>query len=69
LPALAAKNQGQEDFLPITWHELLPIQRQVSLVLRLQGGIDRVAAADKLVEPKREGWKSGCRIAFAGVDA
>src|ERR1035441_7672268 len=67
LSALTAEHQRQEDLLPIAWHELLAIQRKVSLVLRFQRGIDGVTAADELVEPKGESRKPGGWISFAGV--
>jgi hypothetical protein len=49
LAALAAEHQGQQHLVPVVRHEPLTVDGQVAVGLGLQGGVDRVAAADELV--------------------
>src|SRR5205814_2267480 len=67
--ALPAENQRQKYPLPVARHELLPLECQVAVGLALQGGINRIAARDKLVEPEGERRTVGAGVALAAVTA
>jgi hypothetical protein len=53
--------------LPGAWFELLPGDRQIPLLFRLQCGIDCVAAADELMQTKRERREACFRVGSAGI--
>lgn len=42
--------------------ELLGLGRDVADVLRLEGGVDGLAAAEELVEAEGEGWEARLRV-------
>ena len=62
LPAFAAEDEREQHMLPRAWFELLSGDRQIPLLFRLQGGIDRVAPADELMQTKRERREACLRI-------
>ena len=67
LAALPAENQRQQYPIPVPWHELLPLHGKVTLLLRLQRGIDGITATDELVQAEGEGWLLALGIAHAAV--
>src|SRR5947207_1306427 len=54
LAALAAEGDGQQDLVPITRHELLAVNRDMSNIRIFDGCKDVFAAADKLVNAEGE---------------
>ena len=63
LPAFAAEGQGQQDPSTVAGHELLPIGGDVPLVRPFQRCVDRITAADELMQPKGKGRKVSIWIA------
>jgi len=69
LAAFATENERQEDTTAVARHKLLSVDRQVALRLRVQGSIDGVTAADKLMQAEGEHRQVCFRVRFAMITA